>query len=93
MADRTRDWSKADLTSDTDLGRVYHMLLDGWRSVRHCDRWQVLRFNQNVSDLRRIGRERGFTVEDRWEPKEEMPAGAKRRVKQHRIVWEENGGA
>lgn len=88
-----RDWSKADLTTDTDLGLVYHMLLAGWRSVRHCGRYQVLRFNQNVSDLRQVGRVRGFRVEDRREPEEHRPNGAKRWVWEHRIVWRENGGA
>lgn len=87
-----RDWRNTNLTSETKLGRVYHLLLQGWRSIRHAERRDVLTFSQRVSELRdKVGPARGFTVESRWEI--ELPPGAKAKVKEHRIVWNENGGA
>jgi hypothetical protein len=88
-----RDWSKANLTSETKMGRVYHLLRQGWRSIRHADRRDVLTFSQRVSELRdKVGPARGFRVESRWEPKSHTPPGWER-VKEHQIVWRENGGA
>ena len=87
-----RDWSKANLSSEVKLGRVYHLLLQGWRSIRHAGVWDVLTFSQRVSELRdKVGPARGVRVESRWEI--ELPPGARARVKEHRIVWKENGGA
>lgn len=88
-----RDWRRANLSSMTHLGRVYHLLLEGWRSIRHADRRDVLTLSQAVSLLRdKVGPARGFKVESRWEPPHHTPPGFAR-VKEHRIVWRENGGA
>ena len=88
-----RDWSKADLTSETKLGRVFHLLLEGARSIRHAERRDVLTFSQRVSELRdKVGPARGFRVKSRWESKNNTPPGCAA-VKEHWIVWNENGGA
>lgn len=88
-----RDWRNTNLTSETKLGRVYHLLLGGWQSIRHAGRRDVLTFSQRVSELRlKVGPARGFRVESRWEPKGHTPPGFAA-VKEHRIVWGENGGA
>lgn len=87
-----RNWSKANLTSTTKLGRVYHLLQQGWRSIRQAERRDVLTFSQRVSELRdKVGPARGFRVESRWE--RGPVVGRVERVKEHRIVWNDNGGA